>query len=148
MLQPLSVGAPTWGARPQEGSKTTIVGAVSKGGPQGEKATSVGAVPEGGPPDSLKGGPMIQQVYSHPDIYRIRVDLPDNPLQYLNAYVIKGPSGNLVIDIWKHTKDDWVWKTVDTDEIPKPPEKGSGGGEGADALSEIIVHDTATYPDK
>ena len=41
---------------------------------------------------------MIQQVYSHPDIYRIRVDLPDNPLQYLNAYVIKGPSGNLVID--------------------------------------------------
>ena len=58
------------------------------------------------------------------------------------------PAGNLVIDIWKHTKDDWVWKTVDTDEIPKPPEKGSGGGEGADALSEIIVHDTATYPDK
>ena len=45
--------------------------------------------PRGGPPDSLKGGPMIQQVYSHPDIYRIRVDLPDNPLQYLNAYVIK-----------------------------------------------------------
>ena len=44
-----NVGAPTWGARPQEGSKTTIVGAVSKGGPQGEKATSVGAVPEGGP---------------------------------------------------------------------------------------------------
>ncbi|WP_289122270.1 MBL fold metallo-hydrolase [uncultured Megasphaera sp.] len=41
---------------------------------------------------------MIQQVYSHPDIYRIRVNLPDNPLQYLNAYVIKGPSGNLVID--------------------------------------------------
>ena len=23
---------------------------------------------------------MIQQVHSHPDIYRIRVDLPDNPL--------------------------------------------------------------------
>lgn len=41
---------------------------------------------------------MIQQVHSHPDIYRIRVDLPDNPLQYLNAYVIKGVSGNLVID--------------------------------------------------
>ena len=41
---------------------------------------------------------MIQQVHSHPDIYRIRVDLPDNSLQYLNSYVIKGVSGNLVID--------------------------------------------------
>ena len=36
-----NVGAPTWGARPQEGGKTTIVGAVPKGGPQGEKATSL-----------------------------------------------------------------------------------------------------------
>ena len=29
-----NVGAPTWGARPQEGGKTTTVGAVPKGGPQ------------------------------------------------------------------------------------------------------------------
>ena len=36
-----NVGAPTWGARPQEGGKTTTVGAVPKGGPQGEKATSL-----------------------------------------------------------------------------------------------------------
>lgn len=41
---------------------------------------------------------MIEKVYSHPDIYRIRVDLPNNPLQYLNSYVIKGETGNLVID--------------------------------------------------
>ena len=37
-----NVGAPTWGARPQEGGKTTTVGAVPKGGPQ-EKATSQSA---------------------------------------------------------------------------------------------------------
>ena len=53
-----NVGAPTWGARPQEGGKTTIVGAVPKGGPQGEKATSVGAVPEGGPQRTAPAGPQ------------------------------------------------------------------------------------------
>ena len=37
-----NVGAPTWGARPQEGGKTTTVGAVPKGGPQ-EKTTSQSA---------------------------------------------------------------------------------------------------------
>ena len=47
-----------WGARPQEGGKTTIVGAVPKGGPQGEKATSVGAVPEGGPQRTAPAGPQ------------------------------------------------------------------------------------------
>ena len=42
---------------------------------------------------------MIDQLYHHPDIYRIQVDLPDNPLRYLNSYVIKGPTRNLVIDM-------------------------------------------------
>ena len=55
-----NVGAPTWGARPQEGGKTTTVGAVPKGGPQ-EKTTIVGAVPKGGPQGekatSLSGEP-------------------------------------------------------------------------------------------
>ena len=41
---------------------------------------------------------MIQKVYTNPDIYRIQVELPDNPLQYLNSYVIKGETRNLVID--------------------------------------------------
>ena len=54
----VNVGAPTWGARPQEGGKTTTVGAVPKGGPQGEKATSVGAVPEGGPRRTAPAGPQ------------------------------------------------------------------------------------------
>lgn len=41
---------------------------------------------------------MIEKLHHNPDVYRIRVVLPDNPLQYLNAYVIKGKSDNLVID--------------------------------------------------
>lgn len=41
---------------------------------------------------------MIQKVYTCPDIYVIRVELPDNPLQYLNSYVIKGKNQTLVID--------------------------------------------------
>ena len=56
-----NVGAPTWGARPQEGGKTTTVGAVPKGGPQWGKTTIVGAVPRGGPQGekatSLSGEP-------------------------------------------------------------------------------------------
>lgn len=41
---------------------------------------------------------MIQQLYRSPAIYRILVPLPQNPLRYLNAYVIKGKKDNLVID--------------------------------------------------
>lgn len=41
---------------------------------------------------------MIQQLFHHPDVYQIHVDLPNNPLQYLNSYVIKGPTRTLVID--------------------------------------------------
>ena len=55
---PLSGEPLVWGARPQEGGKTTTVGAVPKGGPQGEKATSVGAVPGGGPQRTAPAGPQ------------------------------------------------------------------------------------------
>ena len=41
---------------------------------------------------------MIHQVFHDPDIYQIHVDLPDNPLKYLNAYVVKGRTRDLVID--------------------------------------------------
>lgn len=41
---------------------------------------------------------MLQQLHRQPDIYRILVPLPKNPLRYLNAYVIKGKKENLVID--------------------------------------------------
>ena len=39
---------------------------------------------------------MIQQICS--DIYRIAVVLPQNPLKYLNSYVIIGKERNLIID--------------------------------------------------
>lgn len=41
---------------------------------------------------------MIHQLYHHPDVYCIQVNLPNNPLHYLNSYVIKGKTRNLVID--------------------------------------------------
>nr|AGF93277.1 beta-lactamase domain-containing protein [uncultured organism] len=34
----------------------------------------------------------------YPNLYRIQIPLPESPLKYLNAYVIKGGARNLVID--------------------------------------------------
>ncbi len=39
---------------------------------------------------------MVDEVY--PNLYRIEVPLPKNPLQSLNSYVITGPDRNLIID--------------------------------------------------
>jgi len=39
---------------------------------------------------------MIEEVY--PNIYRIEIPLPRNPLKYLNSYLIKGRERNLLID--------------------------------------------------
>ncbi len=39
---------------------------------------------------------MIEEIY--PDIYRIEIPLPRNPLKYLNSYLIKGRERNLLID--------------------------------------------------
>lgn len=41
---------------------------------------------------------MIERIWSQPDIYRIEVPLPDNPLRYLNSYVLFGPERVAVID--------------------------------------------------
>ena len=41
---------------------------------------------------------MVEQIYRQPDIYQVQVDLPQNPLKYLNSYIIKGKTRNLVID--------------------------------------------------
>lgn len=41
---------------------------------------------------------MVQQLFRNPDIYQIQVDLPNNPLKYLNSYVVKGKTRSLVID--------------------------------------------------
>ncbi|WP_366921575.1 MBL fold metallo-hydrolase [Metallumcola ferriviriculae] len=39
---------------------------------------------------------MFQQIL--PNIYRVEVPLPKNPLKSLNSYVLKGPERNLIID--------------------------------------------------
>lgn len=41
---------------------------------------------------------LIERVWEEPAVYRIPVELPENPLRTLNSYVIKTPGGNLVID--------------------------------------------------
>ena len=41
---------------------------------------------------------MVEQVYSNPDIFKIFVPLPDNPLQNLNSYFIKAGDKGLLID--------------------------------------------------
>ncbi len=39
---------------------------------------------------------MVEQV--RPDLYRIKVPLPDSPLKFLNSYVVRSAGRNLVID--------------------------------------------------
>lgn len=41
---------------------------------------------------------MYEKIYDNPDIYKIYVPLPNNPLKNLNCYVIKTPEKNLIID--------------------------------------------------
>ena len=41
---------------------------------------------------------LLEMVYRDPDVYKIYVPLPDNPLKNLNCYVIKTPEKNLIID--------------------------------------------------
>lgn len=41
---------------------------------------------------------MTERVYIEPEIWRIRVDMPDNPLRYLNAYVLRDGEESLLID--------------------------------------------------
>ncbi len=40
-----------------------------------------------------------------PDLYRICVPLPGNPLGWINSYVIKGPDRNLIIDTGLNQKE-------------------------------------------
>lgn len=41
---------------------------------------------------------MVTKVWNDPAVYKIQVDLPQNPLRYLNVYVISTPEHNLLID--------------------------------------------------
>jgi glyoxylase-like metal-dependent hydrolase (beta-lactamase superfamily II) len=39
---------------------------------------------------------MAEQIY--PNLFRIKIPLPDSPLKYLNSYIIKGGDRNLIVD--------------------------------------------------
>lgn len=41
---------------------------------------------------------MVEKILDQPEIWRIRVDLPDNPLKYLNSYVLPCHKRPLIID--------------------------------------------------
>lgn len=41
---------------------------------------------------------MVTKVWDNPDIFNIQVDLPQNPLRFLNVYVLMTPEQNLLID--------------------------------------------------
>ena len=40
-----------------------------------------------------------------PDLFRLKIPLPDSPLKYLNSYVIKGASKSLIIDTGLNRKE-------------------------------------------
>ncbi|MBU4439828.1 MAG: MBL fold metallo-hydrolase [Firmicutes bacterium] len=41
---------------------------------------------------------MIKKILDQPEIFQLRIPLPNNPLRNLNCYVMKTESGNLVVD--------------------------------------------------
>ena len=48
---------------------------------------------------------MFEQVYSNPDIFKIYVPLPDNPLKNLNCYVLKAENEELVEQFLRERED-------------------------------------------
>ena len=46
---------------------------------------------------------MIDEIL--PDLFRIKIPLPRNPLKYLNSYVVRGAEKNLVIDTGFNRKE-------------------------------------------
>ena len=46
---------------------------------------------------------MCQEIL--PNLFRLKIPLPDSPLKYLNSYVIKGPDRNLIIDTGLNRKE-------------------------------------------
>lgn len=52
--------------------------------------------------DDRKREKMTEKIYSKPDIYKIEIPLPNNPLKNLNCYVIKTEDKNLILDTGFH----------------------------------------------
>ena len=51
-----------------------------------------------------------------PNLFRIKIPLPESPLKYLNSYIIKGPARSLIIDTGLNRKEclDAMQKGLDT----------------------------------
>lgn len=50
---------------------------------------------------------MVAKVLEHPEIWRIQVDLPQNPLKYLNCYVLPHKDHPLIIDTGFNRPECW-----------------------------------------
>ena len=50
---------------------------------------------------------MVTKVLDHPEIWRIQVDLPQNPLKYLNCYVLPHEENPLIIDTGFNRPECW-----------------------------------------
>lgn len=50
---------------------------------------------------------MLTQIYENPDIYQIQVPLPDNPLKYLNSYVLPNADRPLIVDTGFNRPECW-----------------------------------------
>jgi len=48
---------------------------------------------------------LVEQINTGPDIFKINVPLPNNPLRNLNCYVLKTPHKNLIIDTGFNLKE-------------------------------------------
>ena len=46
---------------------------------------------------------MSEEIF--PDLYRLKIPLPESPLKYLNSYIIKSPDRNLIIDTGLNRKE-------------------------------------------
>ena len=58
---------------------------------------------------------MVEEVMAN--LWRIEVPLPQNPLKYINAYVLKGPSRNLIVDTGLNRKECYEAIRTGLDEI-------------------------------
>lgn len=58
---------------------------------------------------------MVEKAWDVPDIFRIYVSLPDNPLKNLNSYVLRTAEASLIIDTWFNRPECWeaLWSGIE-----------------------------------
>ncbi len=60
---------------------------------------------------------MVTKVWDNPEIWRVQVDLPQNPLKYLNCYVIPDTKEPLIIDTGFNRLECWQALRSDLEEL-------------------------------